>query len=174
VKGRALRKQLQLRNWSVTVSSYPQGWNSKASWISKELAEQQSMRVPNHESSGDLWSVTGLISPGFVPWESPTTVGKEFTRLNPILCGGSCCTVPWGRKMKFFGRGELETGLLCVVLTVLELPLWPGCPWTQKSTHLCLLSTGTKGLGHLPIEIGSLNINNNKNLSAKDPSYFLL
>jgi hypothetical protein len=41
-----------------------------------------------------------------------------------------------------------ETGLLCVVLAVLNSLCRPGWPRTQKSTCLYLPSTGIKGLHH--------------------------
>jgi hypothetical protein len=47
-----------------------------------------------------------------------------------------------------------ETGFLCVALAVLELTLYPGRPWIQKSACLCLPSTGIKDVcHHCPAEL---------------------
>ena len=55
----------------------------------------------------------------------------------------SCCFFGF---LSFFSP---KTGFLCIALAVLELTLYrPDWPWTQRSTCLCLLSDGIKGMCH--------------------------
>lgn len=49
----------------------------------------------------------------------------------------------------FYVLTFLSHGFLSIDLSVLDSPCRPGCPWTLRSTCLCLLRAGgTKGVSH--------------------------